>query len=271
MFNFRRIDDLPLRLLQLYVISILHSIFALMVAIILFPSASGLVSLFLLTFGLLGIFDRILLENKEAIWERKENPNEVNLRTALHIMAIFLGVLTYYFFVVSYLPKDVSLRQLAKQLEGALTTLSPEKFAATSVILKNNITVLYLFFFFSICYRAGALFVIIWNASVWGATFGFFTKIWYSLDFLQIAINLLKLAVTVLPHLLLEAVGYILAAMSGLFFSKAARKYSIDSDPFRQVLQASISLILLSSVMIFVGALVETNFAPRMIEYFFHS
>ncbi len=269
MFDIRAYNQLPLTLPYLFLVTMIHAICAMIVAVLLFPSASGLVSLFLLTFGLFSVFDRILLENKEAIWDRREDPRSVNIKTTLHIMAIFLGIFIYYFCLVTYLPKDVSLRQLSKQLEGALATLDAGRFTHIGIIFKNNITVLYLFFFLSLCYRAGAVFVIAWNASVWGATFGFFTKAWGSLTLFELIVQQMKLAVTILPHLITEAGGYILASMSGLFLAKAISKYSVKSQQFNQVLNACLMLLLFSSALILIGALLEAYYAPVAIVHFF--
>lgn len=269
MFNLRTYHQLPLNVPTLFFVAIIHAIFALTVAVMLFPSASGLVSLFLVSFGLFSIFERILIDNKESIWDRQEDPRSVNIRTTLQIMALFLGIFVYYFVLVTYWPKDVSLKQLSKQLAGALTTLDAGRFTRIDVILRNNITVLYLFFFLSICYRAGAVFVIAWNASVWGATFGFFTKTWASLSFIDLVTSQLKLALTILPHLVTEASGYILASMSGLFLAKAIAKYPVKSAQFNQVLNACVFLLVVSTGLIVGGAVLEAYYAPKMIDWLF--
>jgi uncharacterized membrane protein SpoIIM required for sporulation len=270
MLNSNSYRVLPLAFRALLLLSVIHALVALVVALLLFPSASGLVSTFLISFGLLSVFDRILLENKEAIWERKEDPRRVNSRTAISILAIFLGVFICYFMVVFCAPKEFSLQYLSKQLESVAGSLKADRFDKLGVILINNITVLYILFFLSLCYRAGAIFVIVWNASVWGATFGFLAHDPNIDSIVGTVVQQLKLAVSILPHLITEASAYILASMSALFLAKAVGKYSLKSQQFNQVLRACLLLLLTSTAMVFVAAVIEFNYASFAVGYFFH-
>ncbi len=255
--------------INLFFVAAFQSFFAVVISALLFPSAAALVSVFLVSFGLLTTFDVILDENKEAIWVKKLNPVNANTKTALQFLAIFLGIFIVYFLLVTYLPKDVSKLQFAKQLEGAPTSFDVGRFSDISTILINNITVLYLFLFFSICYRAGAVFVIAWNASVWGATFGYIHHSWEVSSFSTLVFSQIKLAVAILPHLIAEASGYILAAMAGLFIAKGFNKYSFSSDSFNQVLRACLFLLIAASLLVIFGAVLESNYASFIISRLF--
>ncbi len=255
--------------LRLFVNALFQTLFAVFIASILFPTASGLVSVFLISFGLLHQFDNILLENKEDIWQRNVNPVRANLKTTLRLMAIFLGIFSIYFILVSYLPAETSQKQFAKQLDSALATLDKKRFNDFIPILQNNIIVIYLFFFFSFCYRAGAIFVITWNASVWGATFGYISHQWADPMLIDFVLNHLKLALAILPHLMAEAAGYILASMAGLFLAKAAAKYQLFSSRFNRVLHACLFLLLTSTCLVVLGVLLEAFYAPLIIDLVF--
>lgn len=253
----------------LFFFAALQSLLANLMASILFPTASGLVSVFLISFGMLGLFDKILLKNKDAIWVEKKNPISANTETAIEFLAIFLGVFIVYYILVSYLPREVSIKQFYKQLEDAHLLINAERFADFNLVLRNNIVVLFLFFFFSLSYRAGAIFVVAWNASVWGSTFGYGSGSWSPTGPMDIAVNQLKLAAAIIPHLVAEAAGYILAAMAGTFTAKAFQKYKIFTDTYNKVIRASLTLLLCACVLVIFAAILESSYAPKAINLLF--
>ncbi len=263
--------------LGLFGTGLVHASLAIGMASVLFPSASGLVSTFFIAFGLLPTFNRLLDENAHAIWDKAEHPIAANAKTVLGLFAIFLGIFTVYFFLASYLSAEKAQSVFEKQLAGVspLSRLTTQDFDDFMMILKHNVVVLYVFFFISIVYQLGAMFVLAWNASVWGAVFGFLlqahalpTEVMrvapisggHEVGFSSYQSGLLVLSF--LPHLSLEAVGYIVAAMSGLFLGKALRRYTIDSAEFTRVMNACFLLFLLSPLMISVAAWLESHCFP---------
>jgi uncharacterized membrane protein SpoIIM required for sporulation len=125
-------------------------------------------------------------------------------------------------------------------------------------ILENNFGVLLACFVVALLAGDGAIFLIVWNASVWGTIFGltarnaaFFSHA-NSLGFFFIII------ITVLPHVILEASAYILAAMAGGLISKGALSEGIDGSRFFRVFKDNAFIIVLALIALVIGALVET-------------
>ena len=112
------------------------------------------------------------------------------------------------------------------------------------------------------------LLVLAWNASVWGVVFPFIART--APDQSAGAVGyFLKSFVSIFPHLLLEAVGYVLVAMAGVFLSKSLQKYEVGSARFNQVAVAAGKLVVLASGMVALGGVVEAVVAPALIGLLF--
>ena len=70
----------------------------------------------------------------------------------------------------------------------------------------------------------------------------------------------------ILPHLTLEVLAYVLAAMSGVFLSKAVVKYDLGSTSFERVRGAVLTLAFLSMALILLAAALESFFAPWVVR-----
>lgn len=125
-------------------------------------------------------------------------------------------------------------------------------------ILTNNLWVLIAVFIVSLLTGDGAIFLITWNASMWGTIFGitarnaaFFADtnpFWY----------LLIVLVVVFPHGLLEILAYVFGAISGGVISKDVLLEKFESKRFNEVFFYNFMLFLVALIVLLLGALVET-------------
>jgi uncharacterized membrane protein SpoIIM required for sporulation len=69
------------------------------------------------------------------------------------------------------------------------------------------------------------------------------------------------LAIT--PHLLLEGVAYVVAAVGAIFMSKAALKYSLKDSVFWEITRSCSVIFLVSGLLLTVGCLFEAHWAPH--------
>jgi uncharacterized membrane protein SpoIIM required for sporulation len=76
---------------------------------------------------------------------------------------------------------------------------------------------------------------------------------------------------SLLPHLLFEAVAYVLAGMVGIFLSKALFKYPIFSDEFSRVAQACVFLLIISCALLALSVALEIYLAQSVFHSFVHS
>jgi len=104
----------------------------------------------------------------------------------------------------------------------------------------------------------GAIFLITWNASVWGTIFGITAKgagmFAGKHPFLYFGLIML----IVFPHMILEAISYFLAAISGSVISKDVLLEKFISRRFMEVFGFNMYLLFFALVFLLLGALVET-------------
>lgn len=245
------------RLARFFLLSFFYANFAVVTAYLLFPSETGIVSVFLQSFSLLPAFDYILEKNRTDIWEKKCPSVHANAETAGYILALMLGAFCVYLVITLKLPASVTEIAFLKQLDGAPRQLSHMNFSPFIDIFRHNLVVLFIFLFFSILYRSGAVFVVTWNASVWGCVLGYIAKTVHSGPIFLACF---------MPHMIAEASSYILASMAGLFFSKGVLKYDLSSGAFHRVLGAAVFLFCVSILLLLLAAGLESMYAPFMVQ-----
>ncbi len=226
-----------------------------------FPASGGLVAVFLLVLSLEEEMVAVLEENRE-------NPHKANLRLARKIICVFLGM-CLGFALLTFLVEGTT-KGLGPQLERfsqEYLRIQGVDFGTASANFRHNGIVLVGCFLCALLFRAGgALLVLGWNASVWGAVYGFMVRTQPD-DKLAYGA---KVFLTTFPHVAVEATGYVLAALAGIFLSKAMAKYHWDSSPFRRVALASAQLLVIGLGLVAVGANLEAWVTPRIANALFH-
>jgi uncharacterized membrane protein SpoIIM required for sporulation len=125
-------------------------------------------------------------------------------------------------------------------------------------LLQNNAFVLGACFFVALLTGDGAIFLITWNASVWGTIFGLTARnaAFFSHEAPVKFFSLILLIVS--PHVLLEASAYILAGIAGGLISKGALREGLEGERFVKVFKENALILFLALVCLLLGALVET-------------
>ncbi|MDO8642811.1 MAG: stage II sporulation protein M [Candidatus Woesearchaeota archaeon] len=144
--------------------------------------------------------------------------------------------------------------------EGITTKTLDHFFSTTNVptvpnalgIVQHNLSVALIAFFLSVVFGAGALFLIVLNASVF-ASFGVLILRYLATDFS----GGLKIILIFGTHLVPELAGFILAAIAGGVVSKALLTESFGSDGFKNVVRDSLYLFLVSCILILAAAFLE--------------
>ncbi len=121
-------------------------------------------------------------------------------------------------------------------------------------IIENNVYVMIFTLIFSLIFGAGAIFILIWNASVIAAAIGIFTK--YSL--VEIPLGIGRYMIHGLP----EISAYFVAALAGGIFGVGILRHGIKDQRFYKVLQHSILLLFIALLLIFIGGILEVYFTP---------
>ncbi len=175
----------------------------------------------------------------------------------LMFLFYFLGV-TAAFAVWSFvLPEDFFQVQLVKILDirsavsGSITgSITKGTFTSFMAVLSNNLEVMIFAFIFALLFSAGAVFIIVWNASILGVCIGELSKTVYEIPIVSL---------TFLPHGIPEVVGYLCAGLAGSLISAAILRCR-SSEILKIIFFDSLKIILLGAMFIAIAAGIEVYF-----------
>jgi len=238
---------------------------------VLFPSEASIIGVFLIAMGQSGTVRVLLDRNRDDIWSGKVPPTRANMQLALRLLVLFVGALATYAVATLVVPLDRVQDLFGRQLGGfagqSLTTL---RFGNFGAILGHNMLVMLACLLFSLAYRhGGMLLVLAWNASVWGSVFAYIARTAVLQSGGSLAGYVVRSMICILPHLLLEALGYVLIAMAGVFASKALVKYRLESDALHTVIRAAAGIAAVALCCVFLAALTESFVAQTLVAWLF--
>lgn len=127
-------------------------------------------------------------------------------------------------------------------------------------IFANNVSVLIFVLVFSLALGAGAIFILVWNASVIAAAIGMFAKS----ELTGLPLGILRYMIHGLP----EIAAYFVAALGGGIVSVAIIRKDMDSERKWNILQDAIVLIVIALLILLVSAIIEVYFTPTIMSLF---
>ncbi|HIH32173.1 TPA: hypothetical protein HA235_05685 [Candidatus Woesearchaeota archaeon] len=164
----------------------------------------------------------------------------------------------------------ISINGRTTELTGGTTGFATNPFNILSKIFFNNVKVLLFTIVFSFLYGAGALFILLWNASVIGTAIGNFIRsnlaslatnlggIGLGNYLSVISIGLFKYVIHGVPEIL----AYFVGALAGGIISVAIINHDVETRKFEHVLLDSADLLMLALVITFVAAILEVYVTP---------
>lgn len=144
-----------------------------------------------------------------------------------------------------YLGQVVAINQTVNLKEGM---------SRVSTILSNNFYVLLFSLLFSFLFGAGAIFILVWNASVIAGAVGIFAR--NNLASLPLGFGKYML------HGLPEIASYFIVALAGGIVGSALIKHEFGRERFWHILQDSLDLIILALIVLIVSAFMEVFVTP---------
>lgn len=248
-------------LLAIFFFALVFTLMAVYLTNYILPISQGLVAVFLVS--LMGAYPLIAYlrsEEREEMVKRlseekllKRHANELAI-----YLAFFLGV-TFGFIIADFIfPQSFFAIQI-EIIEGirgsslsAAVTGNVIISALFERILNNNLWVFFLTFIVSFLFSAGMIFVLVWNASVLGV---FIARASGGVSEMHI------IALSYLPHGILEIASYILAGISGALLSYQFGYYyttkEYKKETFFRVVKDSVVLIICGLTCLFVAGLIE--------------
>ena len=228
----------------------------------------GLIGIVLASAAMIPRLNQILAINRDRIWSEEGNGRRVNLDSIVSGLSIFSGM--FIAFIVIGIINSYAV--LLKDFDFILTrtrvdpdsVLSPERFSQGFQIFQHNISVLITLAALAFIYRSlGAMFVLGWNAGVWGVTIVLFMGGGGETDLNRFLYGVMIL-IAILPHLLTEAASYLVGALAAVFLSRGISIYKIGDFRLNRVLAAVGVLTLLSVALLASGAALEHH-VPRLV------
>ncbi|MDA1196947.1 MAG: stage II sporulation protein M [Nanoarchaeota archaeon] len=235
-------------------------------AVLLFPEDPAIVGVAFISLMIYPTLNQMLLQEEEM-----ESVNdEFHLHTFLidhHnsfkvYTLLFLGVLLGFSFFALMLPSLATNHIFEDQINVlyGYGTAGKAVFSQGLFmnIFMNNLGVMILCFVTAFVFGEGGIFLIVWNASVWGTIFGNLAKtaavstlnnpfVYFSIVF-----------ATVFPHMILEAFSYVCAATAGGIISKGLLREEAFSERFNHILKNTIMFLVFALVVLVIAVTVET-------------
>jgi uncharacterized membrane protein SpoIIM required for sporulation len=189
--------------------------------------------------------EEIKTHQEKKFWSRHE-------KEILIFLFYFLGV-TFSFALWSFiLPTEYFQIQMAKiqEIRTNIATglvVSKGNFNTFTNILINNLQVTGFAFIFSLLFGCGAIFIIVWNASVLGVYIGELSKSFYEIPIVSLSF---------LPHGIPEICGFLCAGLAGGLLSSAIIR-NRGGKVIEIIFFDCLKILLLSIFFIFIAALIE--------------
>lgn len=121
-------------------------------------------------------------------------------------------------------------------------------------ILQNNVYVMIFTLVFSLLFGAGALIILVWNASVIGAAIAMFSK--YNLS--EIPLGVLRYMIHGFP----EIAAYFVTALAGGIFGAGMIKNGLKNKKIIRILENSVIMLFIALMILVVAALIEVYITP---------
>jgi stage II sporulation protein M len=178
----------------------------------------------------------------KGFWERHE-------KDTIILLVFFAGTTFAFSLWTLMLGPDAFQIQAdtINRIRGGISGSFTEDMTAFQSIALNNLQVMLFSFFFSFMFGAGAIFIIIWNASVLGVFIG---------QLSQSVAHIPLVSLNFLPHGIPEIAAYLVAGLAGGLLSAAIiRKNS--AEVLNIVAADNLKLLLVGIALVFLAAGVE--------------
>ena len=257
-----------------FLMGVAYSIIGIIFARIVFAGNSGLMAVAFIAILLLPSLSKFLLEEENAEIREKKLSLKMLFKDHKDIFEIyffmFLGIFMTFAIIAAFFPMTLVTTLFGEQLH-ILSNYAGHAFSLsdpTWSIMLNNLKIVLVMFVMSFVYGSGGILLIAWNASVWGAIFGYIVNqsahAGSGNPFWLFIITILP----VLPHMVIEVVSYFMAAVSGGVLSKATLREKFGSTKFHHVLTDGLIMVGIAVVLVIIGAIVETQLFPLIFNLF---
>lgn len=264
---------------ELFFYGLLIASFSLFLSYWVFKEGADLVMLFFIVFACVPLmYHSIRLEEKKTVeYEEQETLLKEHSRLIAFFTFLFLGILTAFVIWYVFLPTPIS-SVVFDQQTSTLTHIN-SKVLGDSIgssqfvkFITNNFKVLTFCIMFSFFFGTGAIFILVWNASVIAVAIGVLIKT--NLAKYALAAGFTKIAAYLhsfsfaygryLLHGLPEMIAYMVAGLAGGIISAAVINKDFRTRRFEKIMLDVSHLLLLAILILVIAALMEAYLTPAL-------
>lgn len=265
---------------EMFFIGMVYSSVAVFISLQIFESMAGLISVFLTVMASIPIvYSTIKFEEQKDLEGVKERTLlKEHSKALLLFVFLFLGVMVAYTIWYIFLPVE-SVNSLFSIQIDTIKNINSNAMGHSSVtystfmkIFTNNVKVLIFCVLFAFFYGAGAIFILVWNASVISVAIGTFFR--NHIAVYAEAVGMYKLGgyfhiyslsfFRYMLHGFPEIIAYFIGGLAGGIISFAVIKHDFGSRNFEKIVLDSADLILISLIFLVIGALMEVYITPAL-------
>ncbi len=243
-----------------------------------FMEYASLVMVFLIVIASAPLMYRTIKyeEKIDLIYEREKQILMHHIKALKFMMFLFIGVTIAYALWYLVLPADWTVtlfnvqEETITRINGKVTASAIGGFDYFSRIFFNNLRVMIFCILFSLTYGLGAIFILVWNASVIGVALGNFIR--SKLALYSSAIGLAKLGVYLKVtswgilryaiHGIPEILAYFMAGLAGGIISIAIIRHDFGTKKMERILMDASDLLILAIITLIGAAFIETYITP---------
>ena len=245
-----------------FFLGVVCTIVGLITAKLIFPSSTGLMSIYFTSILLIPSLAKMLKNQEKTETEEKEFSMKTVFKDHQAIfktyMLLFLGIFFAYSMMTILLPLPLIQKMFATQLKVAgLTGFATNSDALFLSIVHNNLIVFVACLALSLFYGAGAVVFLTWNASVWGIVFSYFIVQSAIAENANSLFYFFKNIGPFLPHMITEGFSYVGAAIVGGVMSNDFLSEKLFSKNFFKVAKDSAFLLGVCFLVVIIAGVLE--------------
>ena len=263
---------------ELFFLGGLYSSVAVFISLQIFRQLAGLVAVFLTVMASIPLVFAIIKfeEAKDLSNQREPFLVKEHGKARSSFFFLFLGIMVSLSAWYAFLPASTAAESFSVQIDtikniNAGTTAGAAVQADLfSTIFFNNMKVLMFSVLFAFFYGAGAMFILTWNASVIAVALGTFIR--NNMAVYAGHVGMAKLAAYLhtfslslaryMIHGTPEILAYFVGGLAGGIISVAIIRHDFFSEKFEKILLDSADLLLISVVLLLIGASFEVFLTP---------
>ena len=256
---------------EMFFIGFLYASIGVFLSLWIFRSQASLVMVFMITMAALPLFYNTmkLEESKDMLMDTESSILKEHNKAISFFMFMFIGIVVACALWYTVLPIAVISDLFDKQV-GTIQAINNQvsgnainNLESFGKIFFNNFRVMAFAILFSFIFGAGAIFILVWNATVVGAAIGSFIRGLLKSD--CNVVNLFSFALLkYTPHGLPEVAGYFYGALAGGILSVALINKHYKTEKFSKVMVDFSELVLIAAGFLVAGAFIEVYVTPLL-------